>query len=324
MLKSDDGYVKTNWVLASQNKIPSDLGRVAVLMGGTSAEREISLVTGKAILAALQRSGVDAYAIDVQEDIMSQLSANRPDRAFIALHGPGGEDGVIQGLLQWMKIPFTGSNVASSSLTMNKIYTKYVWECNGIPTPQMVIVDRNPDYRVAAERMGLPLCVKPSNEGSSFGVTRVDDWAKLDEAIESAKQYHFDVMIEPWIEGRELTVGIIGDYALPIIEIRPKLGLYDYHSKYVKGCTEYLCPAPISDALSSVIRAVSLRAFQLTGCEGWGRIDLMLDNQDRFWLLELNTIPGMTETSLVPKAAKAEGVEFDQLVYEIIWLSVDQ
>jgi D-alanine-D-alanine ligase len=324
MLSTDEGKVKTNWVLASKDKKPSDLGRVAVLMGGDSAEREISLVTGANILAALQRMGVDAYGIDVRDDIIEQLRSNRPDRVFIALHGPGGEDGVIQGLLEWMKIPYSGSDVASSALTMNKIHTKYVWECNGIPTPPMVIVDHNPDYRAAAEKIGLPLCIKPSNEGSSFGVTRVDEWSQFDEAIEKARQFNFAVMIEPWIEGRELTVGIIGDYALPIIEIRPKLGVYDYTSKYVKGSTEYLCPAPISDALSSVIRSVCLRAFELTGCRGWGRLDLMLDNQDKFWLLELNSIPGMTETSLVPKAAKAEGVNFEQLVYEIIWLSVAQ
>jgi D-alanine-D-alanine ligase len=324
MLKSGTTDVKSSWVLASQNKNPVDLGKVVVLMGGDSAEREISLVTGNAILAALQRLGVDAYGVDVQPDILDRLRADRPDRAFIALHGPGGEDGVIQGLLDWLDIPFTGSDVASSVITMNKITTKYIWECNGIPTPPMVIVDHNPDYRAAVERLSLPLCVKPSNEGSSLGVTRVDEWGQLEEAIKIAKQYHLDVMIEPWIEGRELTVGIIGNYALPIIEIRPKIGMYDYSSKYVKGSTEYLCPAPISDALSSAIRAVCLRAFQLTGCRGWGRLDLILDNQDRCWLLELNTVPGMTETSLVPKAAKAEGVDFDQLVYEILWLSVNQ
>jgi D-alanine-D-alanine ligase len=322
MLKTDENKVKVNWVLASTDKNPADLGRVAVLMGGNSSEREISLVTGNNVLAALQRAGVDAYGVDVGENIIDQLRNDRPDRVFIALHGPGGEDGEIQGLLQWMKIPFTGSGVASSALTMNKVTTKCVWECNGIPTPPMVVVGHNPDYLEAVKKIGLPLCVKPSNEGSSFGVTRVDDWSQLDAAIESARKYHFEIMIEPWIEGRELTVGVVGNYALPIIEIRPKIGMYDYQSKYVKGSTDYFCPAPISDALSSAIRAISLRAFQLTGCRGWGRIDLMLDNQDRFWLLEVNTIPGMTETSLVPKAAKAEGVDFDQLVYEIIWLSV--
>lgn len=324
MINSGLLTAKAKWLHASQNKNPKDLGRVAVLMGGNSGEREVSLVTGNAILAALQRQGVDAYGIDVHDGISEQLRTDRPDRAFIALHGPGGEDGVIQGLLQWLNIPYTGSNVGSSALTMNKVFTKYAWECNGIPTPPMVVVDHNPDYLAAAKRIGLPLCVKPSNEGSSLGVTRVEDWSELEAAITLAKQYHEFVMIEPWIEGRELTVGIIGNYALPIIEIRPKLGMYDYHSKYTKGCTEYLCPAPISDALSSEIRAMCLRAFQLTGCVGWGRLDLILDNQDRFWILELNTIPGMTETSLVPKAAKAEGVEFDQLVYEIIWLSVNQ
>lgn len=318
------GKIPMNWVLASKDKNPADLGKVAVLMGGASAEREVSLVTGSNILAALQRMGVDAYGVDARDNIIEQLQTNRPDRVFIALHGPGGEDGQIQGLLEWMKIPYTGSDVTSSALTMNKIFTKYVWQCNNIPTPPMVLVGDTEDYRAAIEKMGLPLCVKPTNEGSSFGVTRVDEWSQLEEAIACAQKYHADVMIEPWIVGSELTVGIIGSYALPIIEIRPKLGMYDYHTKYTKGATEYLCPAPISDALSSEIRAVCLRAFQLTGCRQWGRIDLMLDKQQQFWLLELNTIPGMTETSLVPKAAKAEGVDFDRLVYEIVWLSVKE
>ncbi len=325
MLTSEkQGKLKTGWVLTSQDKNPADLGRVAVIMGGSSQEREISLVTGGNILAALQRMGVDAYGIDARDNIVEQLRVNPPDRAFIALHGPGGEDGEIQGLLQWMQIPYTGSNVSSSALTMNKIFTKYVWECNNIPTPLRVSVEDVHDYSALAKKMTLPLCVKPTNEGSSLGVTRVNEWSQLADAIDSAKKYKFEVMIEPWIEGRELTVGIIGNYALPIIEIRPKQGMYDYQSKYVKGSTEYLCPAPISDALSAEIRAVCLRAFQLTGCSGWGRIDLMLDEQDQFWLLELNSIPGMTETSLVPKAAKAEGVDFDRLVYEIVWLSVKE
>lgn len=323
MLKTD-AQVKSNWVLASKDKDPRALGRVAVLMGGNSSEREVSLVTGRNILAALQRSGVDAYSIDVDENISEDLRKDRPDRVFIALHGPGGEDGKIQGLLQEMNIPFTGSDVSSSALTMNKIFTKCVWGYHGIPTPPMIIVDHDPDYLESAKKLGLPLCVKPSNEGSTMGVTRVNDWSEIEAAINTAHQYEINTMIEPWIEGRELTVGVIGNYALPIIEIRPKMGFYDYNSKYIKGSTDYLCPAPLSDALSSAIRAVCLRAFQLTGCSGWGRIDLMLDNQDRFWLLELNTIPGMTETSLVPKAAKVEGVDFDQLVYEILWLSVDQ
>lgn len=323
MLETDD-KVKTNWVLVSENKDPRELGRVAVLMGGDSSEREVSLVTGSNVLAALQRQGVDAYAIDVDETISEQLRNDRPDRVFIALHGPGGEDGKIQGLLEEINIPFTGSDVSSSALTMNKIFTKCVWEYHKIPTPPMAIVGHDPDYVENAKKIGLPLCVKPSNEGSTMGVTRVDDWSEFAPAVKKASEFEINTMIEPWIEGRELTVGIVGNYALPIIEIRPKTGFYDYNSKYVKGSTEYICPAPLSDALSSVIRSVCLRAFQVTGCKGWGRIDLMLDNQDRFWLLELNTIPGMTETSLVPKAAKVEGVDFDQLVYEILWLSVEQ
>ncbi|MDQ2993798.1 MAG: D-alanine--D-alanine ligase [Pseudomonadota bacterium] len=310
------------WSLRSNNKSPESLGRVVVLMGGDSAERDISLNTGKNILEALHAMKVDAYGIDVGLDIATQLQGNRPDRAFIALHGPGGEDGVMQGLLEWMKIPYTGSDVTSSAVSMNKALTKWVWEANDIPTLPMHLITPGSDYREHVERLGFPLCVKPTCEGSSVGVTRVDNWEALPAALASASQFNAPVMLEPWIDGRELTVGIIGDYALPVLEIRPKSGFYDYKNKYQKGATEYHCPATMSEPLTQKIRALSLKAFNVLGCRHWGRIDLMLDRQEGIWLLENNTVPGMTGTSLVPKAAKVEGVSFEQLVYEILWQSV--
>jgi len=310
------------WSLRSKNKSPETLGRVAVLMGGDSAEREVSLVTGKNILEALQAMQVDAYGVDVGLDIAMQLQANRPDRAFIALHGPGGEDGVIQGLLEWMKIPYTGSDVTSSAVCMNKALTKWIWQANNIPTLPMHLIADGENYQKQIEALGFPLCVKPIGEGSSVGVTRVDSWETLPAAIEKASQFKSTIMLEPWIVGRELTVGIVGDYALPIIEIRPKTEFYNYKNKYQPGSTEYICPAQIAEPLAREIRALSLKAFNLLGCRHWGRIDLMLDENEGIWLLENNTIPGMTGTSLVPKAAKFEGVNFEQLVYEILWQSV--
>lgn len=310
------------WSLVSKDKSPQALGRVAVLMGGNSAEREISLITGKNILKALQDMQVDAYGVDVGLDIATQLQTNRPDRVFIALHGPGGEDGVIQGLLEWMEIPYTGSNVTSSAVSMNKVLTKWIWQANEIPTLPMHLVTADKDYQKQVEALGFPLCVKPISEGSSVGVTRVDDWHGVSAAIESASKYNSEIMLEPWIDGRELTVGIVGNYALPVIEIQPKSEFYTYKNKYTAGMTEYLCPAPIAEPLAQKIRALSLKAFNLLGCRHWGRVDLMLDKNEGIWLLENNTIPGMTALSLVPKAAKVEGVGFEQLVYEILWQSV--
>lgn len=310
------------WSLVSKDKSPQDLGRVAVLMGGNSAEREISLVTGNNILKALQAMNVNAYGVDVGLDIATKLHADRPDRAFIALHGPGGEDGVIQGLLEWMEIPYTGSDVTSSAVSMNKVLTKWIWQANQIPTLPMHLVTTEADYQQQITELGFPLCVKPISEGSSVGVTRVENWDGVASAITAASQYNSQVMLEPWIDGRELTVGIVGDYALPVIEIQPKTNFYNYKNKYTAGMTEYLCPAPIAEPLAQQIRSLALKAFNLLGCRHWGRVDLMLDNNEGIWLLENNTIPGMTATSLVPKAAKIEGVGFEQLVYEILWQSI--
>lgn len=307
--------------LKSKDKNPKELGRVAVLMGGDSAERDVSLVTGNNVLQALQAVGVDAYGVDVQSDISNVLNHERPDRAFIALHGPGGEDGTIQGMLEMLQIPYSGSDVTSSALTMNKVLTKWVWNSNKVPTLQMIIDRPDQDTYSLAKTLPLPLCVKPITEGSSYGVSRVDDLADLEKAIKHAKKFPQGVMIEPWIVGRELTVGILGDYALPVIEIKPKKGFYDFEAKYEKGATEHICPADLPQALSDRIRQISLRAFHLTCCRDWGRIDLMLDQDNNIWLLEINTIPGMTHTSLVPKAAKAMGLSFEELVYEILFLS---
>lgn len=299
-----------------------DFGRVAVLMGGESSEREVSLMTGNNVLAALKDLGVDAVDIDVKGDITQRLASEGIDRAFIALHGPGGEDGVIQGMLEMLQIPYTGSGVAACALTLNKAFTKWVWRSNNIPTLEFILVNGEADYKKVVERLGLPLCVKPINEGSSYGVSRVNSPEEINKAIEFAKQFSHDVIIEPWIVGRELTVGVLNGEALPVIEFTTPHGYYDFETKYTCGIAEYFCPADISPALAEEIRDISQRAFNITGCHSWGRLDLMLDDQNRPWLLELNTVPGMTENSLVPKAAKTLGKSFQDCIYDILKDSV--
>lgn len=295
-----------------------EFGRVAVLMGGESSERQISLNTGSNVLTALLEKGIDAVGIDVQADIATRLAEEGIDRAFIALHGPGGEDGVIQGMLEMLKIPYTGSGVAASALTLNKAFTKWVWASNRIPTLDFVYLDNDTKLDDIIARLGLPLCVKPVDEGSSFGVSRVDKAEDLQKAISHAQQYNSKIIIEPWVIGRELTVGILNDRVLPIIEVRSTRGYYDFESKYQVGYTEYLCPADISKSLEAEIGRICLKAFHITGCQSWGRIDLMLDKDNHPWLLEVNTVPGMTNTSLVPKAAKQLGISFADCVVNIL------
>jgi len=294
-----------------------EFGRVAVLMGGQSAEREVSLNTGTNVLNALKEKNVNAIGIDVDENIDDVLRKEKISRAFIALHGPGGEDGVMQGLLETIHIPYTGSGVFASALTMHKPLTKSLLSNYGLPVSDYRIVNKTTDTSALVESIPLPICVKPFVEGSSLGVSRVDRLEDLVAAIEEAAQYG-EVMAEPWVVGRELTIGILGDQALPVIEIRPKSGFYDYKSKYTKGATEYLCPAPISPELTKKAQDVSLEAFRIAGCKGWGRVDLMVDDAGNMSILEINTIPGMTETSLVPKAAKELGLSFSDLCFEIL------
>ncbi|HEY0685552.1 MAG TPA: D-alanine--D-alanine ligase [Steroidobacter sp.] len=301
-----------------------DFGRVAVLMGGTSSEREVSLDSGSNCLDALKRQGVDAYKVDGIKALVDELVNKRCQRVFNILHGHagGGEDGILQGLLDAFGIPYTGSDVLGSALTMDKIRTKQVWLSLGLPTPRYARLARNSDVEKAARDLGLPVIVKPSCEGSSVGVTRVFKEADLPKAVALAAQYQGEMLMEQLVVGDELTVGVLGDTALPSIRIVPAGEYYDYHAKYKAEDTQYICPG-LQGAAEDEIRALALEAFRTAGCYGWGRVDVMRDRASgKFYLLEVNTAPGMTSHSLVPKAAKALGIEFDELVWRVLETSL--
>jgi D-alanine-D-alanine ligase len=294
-------------------------GRVAVLMGGTSSEREVSLDSGRNVLEALRARGVDAHAVDGIPALVDALVHGKFDRVFNILHGNkgGGEDGVLQGLLEALEIPYTGTGVLGSALTMDKIRTKQVWMSAGLPTPGFERIAPDADVRAAALRLGLPVFLKPSSEGSSVGVARVADEAAIDEAVRVASDYGGEMLMERMIVGDELTVPVLGDVALPSIRIVPRQGWYDYNAKYLADDTQYLCPG-LDGAEEDSIRALALAAFRAAGCEGWGRVDVMRDRDGNLFLLEVNTAPGMTSHSLVPKAARQVGVEFDELCWRIL------
>ncbi|HWK73058.1 MAG TPA: D-alanine--D-alanine ligase [Povalibacter sp.] len=302
-----------------------EFGRVAVLMGGSSSEREVSLDSGRNCLEALQRRGVDAYAVDGIPALIDEVKARRCDRVFNILHGHhgGGEDGVLQGLLDAFGVPYTGSDVLGSALSMDKIRTKQVWLSLGLPTPRYVRLSRTDDVEAAARALGLPVIVKPACEGSSVGISRVFKEADLADAIALAARYEGELLMEQLIVGEEYTVGILGAQALPSIRIVPAGEYYDYHAKYVAEDTQYLCPG-LSGAAETELLALSLEAFQAAGCGGWGRVDVMRDRSGANFLLEVNTAPGMTSHSLVPKAAKAHGIEFDELVWRVLETSFER
>ncbi|HEX7914360.1 D-alanine--D-alanine ligase [Rudaea sp.] len=298
-------------------------GRVAVVMGGDSAEREVSLNSGRNVLDALKARGVDAQAIDGIPALLDALRAGHFARVFNILHGGGGENGELQGALQSLRVPFTGSGVLGSALSMDKTRTKQVWLSLGLPTPRYQALPRGADVHAAARAVGFPLIVKPACEGSSVGVTRVFAEADLDGAVELAERYHGDLLMETLIEGGgEYTVGILGREALPTIHIVPKGAYYDYNAKYIAEDTQYICPG-LDGAAEAEMRALALAAFDAAGCSGWGRVDVMRDAQGRNWLLEVNTAPGMTSHSLVPKAARAVGIEFEELCWRILETSFD-
>ena len=298
---------------------PRAFGRVAVAMGGQSAEREVSLDSGRNVLAALRAKGVDAHAVDGIPALLDALRAGHYARVFNILHGQhgGGEDGVLQGALESLKVPYTGSGVLGSALSMDKPRSKRVWQSLGLPTPKFVALPRGADVHAAAKQIGFPLIVKPACEGSSVGVTRVFDESQLDQAVELAAKYPGDLLMETLIEGDELTVGILGRQVLPSIHIVPKGAFYDYNAKYIAEDTLYLCPGLEGDA-EAELRALALAAFDALGCQGWGRVDVMRDRQGRNWLLEVNTAPGMTSHSLVPKAAKAAGIDYQELCWRVL------
>ncbi len=303
---------------------PAVFGRVAVLMGGTSAEREVSLESGRNVLEALRSRGVDAHAVDGIPALVEALRANRFDRVFNILHGNkgGGEDGVLQGLLEALQVPYTGSGVLGSALGMDKIRTKQVWLSLGLPTPRYARLAKGDDVQAAARALGLPVIVKPSSEGSSVGVSRVFDDAGLADAVELAARYPGELLMEQMIVGGEYTVGILGDVALPSIRIVPAGEYYDYHAKYVAEDTQYVCPGLDDAAAEARMQALALAAFRAAGCEGWGRVDVMRDRDGNDFLLEVNTAPGMTSHSLVPKAARERGVSFEDLCWRVLETSL--
>jgi len=293
-------------------------GKVAVLLGGKSAEREISLLSGNGVLKALRSKGVDAHAFDPSERDLFELKREGYARCFIALHGRGGEDGTTQGALEVLGIPYTGSGVLGSALAMDKVRTKQVWRANDLPTPPYEAIDAKTDFGAVAARLGLPLIVKPVQEGSSIGITKVRAAAEMDEAFALAVNYDPVVIAERFIDGPEYTASIVDDAALPLIRIEAPEGKYDYQNKYFTDVTKYLCPCGLPAVREDEIKTLALKAFQSAGCTGWGRIDLMLDSQSRPWLLEVNTAPGMTSHSLVPMAAKAVGVSYEDLCVKIL------
>lgn len=302
---------------------PGAFGRVAVVMGGSSAEREVSLDSGRNVLQALQARGVDAHPVDGIPALLDALRAGHFARVFNILHGQhgGGEDGVLQGALDSLKVPYTGSGVLACALSMDKVRSKLVWQALELPTPRFERVPRAGDVHAAAARVGLPVIVKPVSEGSSVGISRVFEDADLDAAAELATRYPGELMVEQLIDGDELTVSILGRQALPSIRIVPKGACYDYHAKYIAQDTEYACPG-LDAAGERALGALSLRAFDALACTGWGRVDIMRDHHGKDWLLEVNTAPGMTTHSLVPKSAAAAGIDFQSLCWRILETSL--
>jgi D-alanine-D-alanine ligase len=294
-------------------------GKVAVLMGGRSAEREISLMSGTGVLKALRAKQVDAHAFDPAERDLAELKREGFARCFIALHGRGGEDGTVQGALEVMGIPYTGSGVLGSAVAIDKWRTKMIWISGGLPTPRYRILAANDDWDAVAADLGLPLIVKPANEGSTLGLTKVTAAAQLPTAYElAANKYHDTALAECFVDGPEYTAGILGEAVLPLIRIEAPEGKYDYRNKYFTDDTKYLCPCGLPPAREATLKALSLEAFKLLGCTGWGRVDLMLDAAGKPWLLEVNTSPGMTGHSLVPIAARAVGLSYEDLCLRIL------
>jgi D-alanine-D-alanine ligase len=288
-------------------------------MGGSSAEREISLMSGRGVLAALRSQGIDAHAFDPAERDLAGLKREGYARCFIALHGRGGEDGTVQGALEVLGLPYTGSGVLGSAIAMDKWRSKMIWLANGLPTPRYRILTGRDDWAAVAAELGLPLIVKPANEGSTLGLTKVTSVEKLPQAYElAAKQYRDIALAEQFIDGPEYTASIVADEALPLIRIEAPQGNYDYQNKYFTDDTKYHCPCGLEPAEEERLKALALEAFRLLGCSGWGRVDLMLDAQRWPWLLEVNTSPGMTGHSLVPMAARARGIPFESLVVKIL------
>jgi D-alanine-D-alanine ligase len=298
-----------------------NFGKVAVLLGGRSAERDVSLKSGAMVLNALRSKGVDVHPFDTRDKGLDIFIAQKFDRVFIALHGRYGEDGTIQGALELLGIPYTGSGVMASALALDKWRTKLVWQAAGIPTPPYALLDRASDFKSVAASLGLPLMVKPANEGSSIGMSKVRAAEGLEEAYALAVNYDSLVIAEQFIEGIELTAGVLGDQALPLIKLETPRDFYDYDAKYVTDDTRYLIPCGLSRSAEAAVQQQCMAAFRTLGCSGWGRVDLMLDSAGKPYFLEVNTSPGMTDHSLVPMAARHAGMSFEDLVLRILELA---
>ncbi len=296
----------------------SRFGKVALLYGGISAEREVSLQSGDAVYTALRAQGIDVHKVDANPDNIGQLQAQGFDRVFVVLHGTWGEDGVVQGALQAINMPFTGSSVLGCALAMDKVRSKQIWQANGLPTADYKVLESEADLAGTVEQLGLPLFLKPVTEGSSVGVGKVSRIEELEPVWQAAAQAGLPVIAEKFIPGAELTVSILNDQALPAIRMQTSNEFYDYQAKYESDETQYHCPAGLSEELESEIRALAVQAFHQLGCSGWGRVDMMLDKHERPQLLEANTVPGMTSHSLVPMAAAAVGINFESLVLQIL------
>lgn len=301
---------------------PERYGKVAVLLGGNSSEREVSLLSGAAVAAALRRRGIDACEVDVDEAGLGRLLGGEFDRAFVALHGRGGEDGVIQGFLETLRIPYTGSGVAGSALAMDKTRCKQLWRSQGLPTPRFRLLRTAADLDGAPWELGLPLMVKPSREGSSYGASRVETAAALAAAWRRAAQYDEDVMCEEWLSGGDYTVSLLNGETLPAIKIETEREFYDYQAKYLDDDTRCLCPCGLPEERERELAELARRAFAVVGGSGWGRVDVLADAAGRFGVIDVNTVPGMTSHSLAPQAAQAVGIDFDELALRILETSM--
>ncbi|MFT6153354.1 MAG: D-alanine-D-alanine ligase [Bermanella sp.] len=302
----------------NQTENSLSLGKIAVLYGGNSAERAVSLNSGNAVYAALIESGVDAIKIDTKENLLGQLEEYKFDAAFIALHGAGGEDGTIQGLLEFHGLPYTGSGVMASAICMDKWRTKLIWLSLDIPTPKFIKAETVFILNEFADQVGFPLMVKPALEGSSIGISKVKDRSELQAAFDDAENTGSPVLAEQFITGKEFTIAVLNGKALPAIQLKPANDFYDYDAKYIQDDTEYLVPCGLSVEKEAELQLLSIKAYDALDCSGWGRVDVMQDEQGKFWLIEVNTVPGMTDHSLVPMAAKAAGISFSELVIDIL------
>ncbi len=296
-------------------------GKVVVLMGGSSAERNISLQSGAAVLDALKHNGIDAYGVDMDKNIARFLMEDNFQRVFIMLHGRGGEDGTIQGLLEVMQIPYTGSGVMASALAMDKLRTKQIWQAAGLPTPAYVVLDTALDCEQAIQSIGLPMIVKPVLEGSSIGMSKVERADELIYAWQKASQCGGSVIAEEWVTGKEYTAAVLGNQVLPMIHLKTSHKFYDYDAKYEALDTQYICPCNLGEKDEQILAELIMQAFKTVGASGWGRVDFIVDNEGQPWLIEVNTVPGMTGHSLVPMAAKQAGIDFDELALRILQTS---